>query len=54
MKLITLSVLVLVCYLQNTEGTVSKATQNITNVVIAECTQSKLKTYMQRASSSKF
>ena len=52
MKLIPLSVFILVCYFRNTEGTVSKATQNITDTVLAECTVKKLTTYMQRASSS--
>ena len=54
MKLILLSFFISLCYLQNAEGEVSQATQNIANAVIKEFTTSNLKTYMQKASSSKF
>ncbi|KAE9552868.1 hypothetical protein FO519_003933 [Halicephalobus sp. NKZ332] len=43
--------LFIVSHLQDSEADVSQATKNIITAITGECTQSKLKTYMQRGSS---
>lgn len=53
MKLVVLLLFTFVFYLENSEAAISQATKDIVNAVSGECTQSKLKAYMQRGSSSK-
>jgi len=49
--LVVLFFFTLVFYLKNGEAAISQATKNIINAVSGECTQNKLKVYMQRGSS---
>ncbi|KAE9552867.1 hypothetical protein FO519_003932 [Halicephalobus sp. NKZ332] len=51
MKAIILFIFIFICHLQDSAGDISQATKNIVKAVTGECTQSKLKTYMQQGSS---